>query len=68
MKTLYGFLPQFAGGIAAGLMVGIGGTVLLSCESAVVGAVMFTVALLSICFLGFYLFTGKISFTQRQYS
>lgn len=65
MKTLYGFLPQFAGGIAAGLMVGIGGTVLLSCESAVVGAVMFTVALLSICFLGFYLFTGKIGFVAE---
>ena len=41
-------------------MVGIGGTVDLSCENKVVGAVLFSVALLVICLLGFYLYTGKI--------
>ena len=50
----------FWGGIASGIMVGIGGTVYLSCESKVVGAVLFSVALLVICLLGFYLYTGKI--------
>ena len=47
-------------GIASGMMVGIGGTVYLSCENKVVGAVLFSVALLVICLLGFYLYTGKI--------
>ena len=50
----------FWGGIASGIMVGIGGTVYLSCEDKVVGAVLFSVALLVICLLGFYLYTGKI--------
>ena len=50
----------FWGGIASGMMVGIGGTVYLSCENKVVGAVLFSVALLVICLLGFYLYTGKI--------
>ena len=47
-------------GIASGMMVGIGGTVYLSCENKVVGAVLFSVALLVICLLGLYLYTGKI--------
>ena len=47
-------------GIASGMLVGIGGAVYLSCESKVVGAVLFSVALLCICLLGLYLFTGKI--------
>ncbi|MBQ5361947.1 MAG: formate/nitrite transporter family protein, partial [Clostridia bacterium] len=50
----------FWGGIASGIMVGIGGTVYLSCENKVVGAVLFSVALLVICLLGLYLYTGKI--------
>ncbi len=50
----------FWGGIASGMLVGIGGTVYLSCESKVVGAVLFSVALLCICLMGFYLYTGKI--------
>ena len=50
----------FWGGIASGMMVGIGGTVYLSCSNKVVGAVLFSVALLVICILGLYLYTGKI--------
>ena len=50
----------FWGGIVSGIMVGIGGTVYLSCENKVVGATLFSVALLVICLLGFYLYTGKI--------
>ena len=47
-------------GIASGMLVGIGGAVYLSCENKVVGAVLFSVALLCICILGLYLYTGKI--------
>ncbi len=47
-------------GIASGMLVGIGGTVYLSCQNKVVGAVLFSVALLCICILGLYLYTGKI--------
>ena len=48
--------------IAAGIFISIGGAVFLSCENSVVGAVFFSVALLSICFMGLYLFTGKVGF------
>jgi len=47
-------------GIAAGIMIGIGAAVFLSCENKVVGAVLFAVALTAICQLDMMLFTGKI--------
>jgi formate/nitrite transporter FocA (FNT family) len=47
-------------GIAAGVYIGIGGAVFLACENKVLGAVFFTVALLSICLTGMQLFTGKV--------
>ena len=53
-------LKAFTSGICAGVMVGIGGAIYLSCENKVVGAVLFSVALLTICLLGMYLYTGKI--------
>ena len=55
-------IKTFISGIASGVMVGIGGAVYMSCESRYVGAVLFSVALLSICCLGLYLYTGKIGF------
>lgn len=53
--------------VTAGLFIGIGGCVFLSCESKVVGAVLFAVALLSICYLGLFLFTGKIGYIAVQH-
>lgn len=49
-------------GILAGLCISLGGIVYLSCEDKVVGALLFCVALMSICYFGFSLFTGKIGF------
>ena len=48
--------------ILAGFCIAIGGSVFLSCESKVVGALFFCVALLTICMFGFALFTGKVGF------
>ena len=45
--------------LAAGVMIGIGGTVNLK-RGGVEGAVFFAVALLTICMLGLHLFTGKV--------
>ena len=67
MKTLKGFFPQIFGGIASGLMIGIGGTVLLSCEDRYIGAILFTIALLTICFMDFYLYTGRIGFAAEGF-
>lgn len=52
---------------AAGMFVSIGGMVFLSSENRVVGAVLFTVALLSICYLGCYLFTGKVGYLYNAH-
>ena len=49
-------------GILAGLMIGIGGTVLLSVGGGIPGACFFTIALLIICYRGYSLYTGKIGF------
>lgn len=67
MKKIKTLFPQIFGGIASGVLVSIGGTVLLSAEDKVVGAVMFTVALLLICLMDFYLYTGKIGFAAENF-
>lgn len=53
---------DFILGILAGLLVGIGGCVNLSCENKYAGAFLFSVALLVICLQGYALFTGKVGF------
>lgn len=57
--------------IAAGIMIGIGGWVYLACLDSslfgkVAGAVMFGVALLSICTCGMYLYTGRICYLYEN--
>lgn len=55
-------------GILAGMMVSFGGAVLLSCDSRYVGAGLFSIALLSICWFGFDLYTGKVGFLVVDHS
>lgn len=54
--------------IAAGIFIGIGGSVFLAIENKVVGAIFFTVALLCICQLDLMLYTGKIGFLAFDHS
>ncbi len=61
----------FFSGICAGLMVGIGGAIYLACAQdghKYIGALLFSVALLSICMLGFYLFTGKVGYLGEKFT
>ena len=60
-------LKHFSGGIIAGILISIGGTVFLSCENKTVGAILFAVALLCICMLGYNLFTGKICYIPEKH-
>ncbi|MBP5209925.1 MAG: formate/nitrite transporter family protein [Clostridia bacterium] len=47
--------------VAAGLLIGLGGSVYLACRAdRYLAAVFFTVALLSICYLGAHLYTGRV--------
>lgn len=56
---------DLATSVAAGILIGIGGSVYLSCVNEgqkYLGAVLFSVALLCICMRGLALFTGKVGF------
>ena len=55
-------------GALAGLCVSIGGCVFLACDNKVVGAFLFSVALLTICYFGFSLYTGKIGYIVESHS
>ena len=48
------------GGMLAGISIAIGGTVFLSLDNKVLGAVFFTVGLFAVCTFGFHLYTGKV--------
>ncbi len=59
-------LNKIASGICAGILISIGGSIFLSCENKIVGALLFTVALLCICYKGYSLFTGKVGYLPEK--
>ena len=63
-------LKNTVSGILAGTMIAIGGTVYLSLASSnkIIGAILFSVALLCICMQSYSLFTGKIGFIVSDHS
>ena len=48
--------------ILAGVMISIGGTIFLLCESKLLGAFLFSIGLYAICAFGLNLYTGKIGY------
>ena len=48
--------------ILAGIMISIGGTIFLTCESKLLGAFLFSIGLYAICAFGLNLYTGKIGY------
>ena len=60
-------LKKVINGIAAGLLVSIGGCVYMSCDNKYIGAILFSVALLCICYKGYSLFTGKVGFMPEKH-
>ena len=59
-------LITFRDAVTAGIMIGIGGAVFLSCESKVLGAVLFSIGLFTICAFKLNLFTGKIGYVTEN--
>ena len=55
-------------GVSAGICIALGGSVFLATDNRVVGAVLFSVALLCICMKGYALFTGKVGFVPEDRS
>lgn len=60
------YLNYFIKAVLAGICIGIGGTVFLSCENKVVGSVLFALGLFTIVNWGLNLFTGKIGFINKE--
>ncbi|MBE6714659.1 MAG: formate/nitrite transporter family protein [Ruminococcaceae bacterium] len=58
---------SFIKAILAGGAVGIGGAVFLSCDDKAIGAFFFSVALLTVCWMGLNLFTGKVGFMVESH-
>jgi len=60
-------MNKVASGICAGIMISIGGSVYMACDNKYVGAVLFCVALLCICYKGYSLFTGKVGYIPEKH-
>lgn len=56
----------FVSGVLAGVCIAIGGTVFLSLDNKVVGALFFTAGLFTICTFGLHLFTGKVCYVFEK--
>jgi formate/nitrite transporter FocA (FNT family) len=52
----------FLSSVAAGVSIALGGTIFLSMDNKVLGALFFTVGLFVICTNGYHLFTGKVCY------
>ena len=64
-------LKTFLYAVVAGLCIAVGGTVFLSIENKIIGALFFTVALFTICTFGLNLCTGKVCYlfeNDRKYA
>lgn len=55
-------LKIFIDAVLAGLFISIGGTVFLSIDNKLAGAILFAVGLFAICTMKFNLFTGKVCY------
>ena len=61
-------LKRIASGAASGVLIGIGGTVYLASGKTWLSAIMFSVALLCICYKGYSLFTGKVGYLVHSHT
>lgn len=60
------YLRMLVLAVLAGAAIGIGGIVFLALDNKIVGALMFTAGLYSICVHGLNLFTGKVGYLVNQ--
>ena len=67
-QTVKSLLKDLLSGISAGILISIGCAVFLALiDNKIVGAVLFSVALLCICYKSYNLFTGKVGFIVEKH-
>lgn len=59
-------MKVFISALLAGACISIGGTVYLSLENAVIGALFFTIGLFVICTMKLHLYTGKVCYVFEK--
>ncbi len=59
-------ISEFIKSILAGMMISIGGMIYLASANKYIGALLFTVGLISVVFFGFNLYTGKIGYVLQN--
>ena len=59
-------MKVFTKAVAAGIMIGIGAVIYLSCSNKIVASLLFSIALFMICSFGMNLFTGKIGYAIEK--
>lgn len=62
MKTIIKHLDTLLRSLLAGIIIGIGGVIYLSCDNKYIGAFLFGLGLFTILTFGFNLYTGKIGY------
>ena len=60
-------IRKILSGVCAGILISIGGAVYLACDNKYVGAVLFSVALLCICYKGYSLYTGRVGYLPEKH-
>ena len=60
------YFKTFIGAILAGVAIGLGGLVFLSVDNKVIGSLLFTIGLFTVCTMGLNLFTGKVCYTFQN--
>lgn len=56
------YADKFLYALMGGICIALGGTAYLCTENNVIGAILFTIGLFTICTMGFHLYTGKVSY------
>lgn len=60
------YADTFLYAIMGGICIALGGTAYLCTENNVIGAILFTIGLFTICTMGFNLYTGKVSYALEN--
>ena len=61
LKKYFSIVPS---AVLAGMSIAFGGMVFLAVDNKVIGALLFTIGLFSVCTFGFHLFTGKVCYAR----
>lgn len=65
-SAMRNFLLYLWRSIAAGVMIGLAGYVYLSCENKYIGALLFSIGLITICYYSLNLYTGIVGYIFNQ--